>query len=83
MMAILAQSQQKVFLITPFRLGWPDYDGGSEVREFEINMTSPDNVSRSVYRGRDTECVVGFPHPGRPYLLQVIDILLHFSGSMV
>lgn len=54
-------------------LAWkaPEYDGGAAVTEFEIDMTSPDNITRSVYRGRDTECVVASLLPGRPYLFQV------------
>ena len=34
-------------------------------------MTSPDNKTRAVYRGRETECVVASLLPGRPYLFQV------------
>ena len=34
-------------------------------------MTSPDNTTRAVYRGHDTECVVASLLPGRPYLFQV------------
>jgi len=54
-------------------LSWaaPEVDGGASVTEFEIDMTSPDNTTRSVYRGRDTECVVASLMPGRPYLFQV------------
>ena len=54
-------------------LAWkgPDYDGGAPITEFEIDMTSPDNITRGVYRGRDTECVVASLLPGRPYLFQV------------
>jgi len=54
-------------------LAWkaPEYDGGAPVTEFEIDMTSPDNITRGVYRGRDTECVVASLLPGRPYLFQV------------
>merc|ERR1719419_2216300 len=54
-------------------LAWkaPEYDGGAAVTEFEIDMTSPDNTTKSVYRGRDTECVVASLAPGRPYLFQV------------
>lgn len=51
--------------------GWPEMDGGSPVTEFEIDMTSPDNQTRAVYRGQDTECVVASLLPGRPYLFQV------------
>ena len=49
----------------------PDYDGGAPVTEYEIDMTSPDNTTKGVYRGRDTECVVASLAPGRPYLFQV------------
>merc|ERR1719445_978791 len=54
-------------------LAWkaPEHDGGAPITEFEIDMTSPDNITRSVYRGRDTECVVASLLPGRPYLFQV------------
>ena len=52
-------------------IGWPETDGGSEVTEFEIDMTSPDNTTKAVYRGHDTECVVASLLPGRPYLFQV------------
>ena len=54
-------------------LSWaaPENDGGASITEFEIDMTSPDNTTRSVYRGRDTECVVASLMPGRPYLFQV------------
>ncbi|XP_059082249.1 fibronectin type-III domain-containing protein 3A-like isoform X2 [Tigriopus californicus] len=51
--------------------GWPETDGGSPVMEFEIDMTSPDNQTRAVYRGQETECVVASLLPGRPYLFQV------------
>ena len=34
-------------------------------------MTSPDNTTRAVYHGHDTECVVASLLPGRPYLFQV------------
>ena len=51
--------------------GWPEFDGGAPVTEFEIDMTSLDNKTRAVYRGRETECVVASLLPGRPYLFQV------------
>eukprot|EP00095_Tigriopus_kingsejongensis_P003703 maker-scaffold382_size189932-snap-gene-0.26 protein:Tk03703 transcript:maker-scaffold382_size189932-snap-gene-0.26-mRNA-1 annotation:"fibronectin type-iii domain-containing protein 3a" len=51
--------------------GWPESDGGSQVTEFEIDMTSTDNQTRAVYRGQDTECMVASLLPGRPYLFQV------------
>jgi len=49
----------------------PVEDGGAPVTEYEIDMTSPDNSTRGVYRGRETECVVASLLPGRPYLFQV------------
>ena len=54
-------------------LGWkaPEFDGGAPITEFEIDMTSPDNTTKGVYRGRDSECVVASLLPGRPYLFQV------------
>ncbi len=34
-------------------------------------MTSLDNKTKGVYRGRETDCVVASLLPGRPYLFQV------------
>ncbi|CAF1000984.1 unnamed protein product [Adineta steineri] len=53
------------------RWAYPDYDGGSPVIEFEVQVTNPDSSSRIVYRGRDLDCVVAGLLPGRPYLFQV------------
>jgi hypothetical protein len=50
---------------------YPDYDGGSQVIEFEVQVINPDNSSRVVYRGRDLDCIVAGLLPGRPYLFQV------------
>ena len=54
-------------------LGWaaPDHDGGAAITEYEIDMTSLDNTTMSVYRGKELECVVASLLPGRPYLFQV------------
>jgi len=52
-------------------LAYPDYDGGSPVIDFEVQVTNPDNSSRIVYRGRDLDCTVAGLLPGRPYLFQV------------
>ena len=49
----------------------PTEEGGAMITEYEIDMTSPDNTTRCVYRGRDTDCVVAGLLPGRPYLFQV------------
>ena len=49
-------------------------DGGDDsfsLLRYEIDMTCPDNTTRGVYRGRDTECVVASLLPGRPYMFQV------------
>ncbi|CAF1539479.1 unnamed protein product [Adineta ricciae] len=53
------------------RWAYPDYDGGSSVIEFEVQVINPDNSSRIVYRGRNLECAVAGLLPGRPYLFQV------------
>jgi hypothetical protein len=59
------------FLISKNVLAYPDYDGGSPVMEFEVQVINPDNSSRVVYRGRDLDCLVAGLLPGRPYLFQV------------
>lgn len=51
--------------------GIPANDGGSAVTDYIVQMVSPDNTTREVYKGRDTECVVAGLLPGRPYLFQV------------
>ncbi|CAF4625933.1 unnamed protein product, partial [Rotaria sp. Silwood2] len=50
---------------------YPDYDGGSPVIEFEVQVINSDNSSRMVYRGRDLDCIVAGLLPGRPYIFQV------------
>ncbi|GFY48448.1 fibronectin type III domain-containing protein 3B [Trichonephila inaurata madagascariensis] len=54
-------------------LDWshPEHDGGSAVAEYEVDMTSPDNVTLQVYKGPETSCIVDDLLPGRPYLFQV------------
>ena len=59
-----------------FTPGYPDFDGGSHVTEYEVQMTNSDNTTREVYRGRDTECMVAGLSPGRPYILQVWSIFV-------
>lgn len=49
---------------------YPDYDGGSPVTEFEVQIINPDNSSRLVYRGRELECVVAGLSPGQLYQFQ-------------
>lgn len=49
----------------------PDYDGGSQVTEYAVMATNPDQTSREVYRGHDTECVVAGLLPGRTYTFEV------------
>ncbi|CAF0733122.1 unnamed protein product [Rotaria sordida] len=53
------------------RWAYPDYDGGSSIIDFEVQVTNPDSSSRIVYRGRDLDCTVAGLLPGRPYLFQV------------
>ncbi len=48
----------------------PEYDGGSQVIEYMVLMTS-ESSSREVYRGHDLECSVASLLPGRRYLFQV------------
>ncbi|CAF5189395.1 unnamed protein product, partial [Rotaria magnacalcarata] len=50
---------------------YPDYDGGSSIIDFEVQVTNPDSSSRIVYRGRDLDCTVAGLLPGRPYIFQV------------
>src|SRR5215813_1811060 len=38
------------FLISKNFLAYPDYDGGSPVIEFEVQVINPDSSSRVVYR---------------------------------
>lgn len=52
-------------------LGYPDYDGGSQVTLFAAQMIFPDNTTREVYKGHDKDCIVTGLLPGRPYLFQV------------
>lgn len=53
------------------RWSYPEYDGGAAITEFAVQVISPDNTSREVYRGRDLDCIVAGLSPGRPYLFQV------------
>ena len=39
--------------------------------EFAVQMITPDNTSREVFKGRDLDCIVAGLSPGRPYLFQV------------
>eukprot|EP00105_Crassostrea_gigas_P017957 XP_011435920.1 PREDICTED: fibronectin type-III domain-containing protein 3A isoform X3 [Crassostrea gigas] len=58
---------------TSLHLRWanPEYDGGATVSEFAVQMVTPDNACREVYKGRDLDCIVAGLSPGRPYLFQV------------
>ncbi|KAJ8868006.1 hypothetical protein PR048_031815 [Dryococelus australis] len=51
--------------------GYPKYDGGAPLTEFEVQMTCPDTSSQLVYQGKETECVVTDLSPGQSYLFQV------------
>lgn len=63
---------------TSLHLSWspPGFEGGAKVTEYEIDMTSPDNTTRGVFRGRETQCVVASLLPSRHYLFQVNNIFL-------
>lgn len=50
---------------------YPDYDGGSEVLEYEVEATDPDGSSRVAFRGPRTDCVVAGLMPGRQYQFRV------------
>lgn len=54
-----------------FKTAYPEYDGGAAVSEFAVQMVTPDNACREVYKGRDLDCIVAGLSPGRPYLFQV------------
>ncbi|XP_015927182.1 fibronectin type-III domain-containing protein 3A [Parasteatoda tepidariorum] len=49
----------------------PEYDGGSEMTEFEVEITNPDNSARIAYKGVGTDCVVAGLFPGRLYGFKV------------
>ena len=50
---------------------YPNYDGGAAVSEYAVQMVTPDNTCREVYKGRDLDCIVTEVSPGRTYLFQV------------
>ncbi|XP_014673734.1 PREDICTED: fibronectin type-III domain-containing protein 3A-like isoform X2 [Priapulus caudatus] len=58
---------------TSMHLKWscPSYTGGAAISEYEVCMTMPDNTTRYVYKGYDTDCAVAGLLPGRVYLFQV------------
>ena len=60
-----------ILFILKIFLAYPDYDGGSPVIEFEVQIINSDNSLRSVYRGCDLDCIVAGLSPGRSYLFQV------------
>ena len=49
----------------------PEFDGGSVVTQYEVNVINPDRTSRIVYTGFDCECLVASLLPGRSYSFQV------------
>ncbi|KAK6195777.1 hypothetical protein SNE40_001134 [Patella caerulea] len=53
------------------RWSYPDDNGGAPVNCFAVQMISPDNTMREVYKGQDLDCIVAGLSPGRPYLIQV------------
>ena len=49
----------------------PEFNGGSAVTQYEVNLINPEGNSRIVYTGFDTECLVASLLPGRSYSFQV------------
>jgi hypothetical protein len=49
----------------------PEYDGGSMVTQYEVNMINPDGSTRIAFSGYETECLVASLLPGRCYAFQV------------
>ncbi|GFT38687.1 fibronectin type-III domain-containing protein 3A [Nephila pilipes] len=46
---------------------YPEYDGGTEVLGFEVEVVNPDETTRIAYKGTNTDCVVAGLLPGRRY----------------
>ncbi|XP_067007900.1 fibronectin type-III domain-containing protein 3A isoform X2 [Anabrus simplex] len=51
--------------------GYPEYDGGAPLTEFEVIMKCPDSSLRVVHKGKETECTVLDLSPGQDYVFQV------------
>ena len=49
----------------------PDYDGGSPITEYVVQVMGTDLAPREVYRGHDIQCSVASLLPGRTYSVQV------------
>ncbi|XP_054724127.1 fibronectin type III domain-containing protein 3B-like [Uloborus diversus] len=49
----------------------PEYDGGSEILEHEVEVINPDDSSRIAYKGHGTDCVVAGLLPGRMYRFRI------------
>lgn len=54
-----------------FAIERPEYDGGSMVTQYEVNMINPDGSTRIAFSGYETECLVASLLPGRCYAFQV------------
>ena len=54
-----------------FGIERPEYDGGSMVTQYEVNMINPDGSTRIAFSGYETECLVASLLPGRCYAFQV------------
>ncbi|GIY72584.1 fibronectin type-III domain-containing protein 3A [Caerostris extrusa] len=50
---------------------YPEYDGGSDVLGYELELINPDETSRIAYKGVNTDCVVAGLLPGRKYKFQL------------
>ncbi|CAL1288525.1 unnamed protein product [Larinioides sclopetarius] len=49
----------------------PEYDGGSDVLGYEVEVINPDETSRMAYKGVIADCVVAGLLPGRKYKFKV------------
>jgi hypothetical protein len=51
--------------------GYPEYDGGAPLTEFEVEMKSPYSSQEQTYRGKDTDRIFTELSPGKTYVCKV------------